>query len=104
MSSKTPMSGGTPRYRVEGVKGEYYDVYNKKANAIKAAVGLATEYPGTTFLVVRTTLLKKKIVFRFKLEIEYQFDDVQDVYRGIIDTFQCKLDKTKYWRKPDVAT
>jgi hypothetical protein len=102
--SKTPMTGATPRYRVEGVKGEFFDVFAKKANAIKAAIGMATEYPGTTFLVVRTTTVKKKIVFKFKLEIEYQFDDIQDVYRGIIETYQAKLDKTKYWRKPDVTT
>lgn len=98
------MTGATPRYRVEGVKGEFYDVFAKKANAIKAAVQMATEYPGTTFLVVRTTLVKKKIVFKFKLDIEYQFTDLQDVYRGIIDVYQEKLDKTKYWRKPDAST
>lgn len=98
------MTGATPRYRLEGVKGEFFDVFAKKANAIKAAVQMAAEYPGTTFLVVRTTFLKKKVVFRFKLEIEYQFEDIQDVYRGIIDVYQDKLDKTKYWRKPDVST
>ena len=98
------MTGATPRYRVEGVKGEFFDVFAKKANAIKAAVQMATEHPGVTFLVVRTTLVKKKVVFKFKLDIEYQFADLQDVYRGIIDVYQKKLDKTKYWRKPDVST
>lgn len=98
------MTGSTPRYRVEGVKGEYYDVFAKKANAIKAAIELATEHRGTTFLVVRTTLIKKKVIFRFKLEMDYQFDDLQDVLRGIIDVYRAKLDKTKYWRKPDVST
>ena len=97
------MTGSSPRYRVEGVKGEYFDVFAKRANAIKAAIVLATEHPGTTVLVVRTTLLKKKIVFRFKIETEYQFDDLQAVYQGIIDVYQEKLDKTKYWRKPDVT-
>jgi len=97
------MTGASPRYRIEGVKGEYFDVFSKKANAIKAAIALAVEHAGTTFLVVRTTLLKKKIVFSFKLEAEYQFDDIQDVYQGIVDVFQKKLDKTKYWRKPDVT-
>lgn len=97
------MTGASPRYRIEGVKGEFFDVFAKKANAIKATIALASEHPGTTFLVVRTTLLKKKVVFRFKLEAEFQFDDLQDVYRGIIEVYQDKLDKTKYWRKPDVT-
>jgi len=101
--SKTPLTGATPRYRIETVKGQYFDVFAKKANAIKAAIGMAVEYPGTTFLVVKTTLIKKKVVFRFKIETEYQFDDLQDVYRAIIETYQQKLDKTKYWRKPDVT-
>jgi len=100
---KPPITGATPRYRIESVKGQYFDVFAKKANAIKAAIGMAAEHPGTTFLVVKTSLLKRKIIFRFKLEVEYQFDDLQDVYRGIIDVYQEKLDKTKYWRKPDVT-
>lgn len=97
------MTGASPRYRVEGVKGEFFDVFSKRANAIKAAIALATEHTGTTFLVVRTTFLKKKVVFQFKLEAEYQFDDLQDVYQGIVDVYQKKLDKIKYWRKPDVT-
>jgi hypothetical protein len=102
MSNKN-MTGESPRYRIEGVKGEYFDVFSKKANAIKAAIALAVEHTGTTFLVVRTTLVKKKVVFSFKLEAEYKFDDIQDVYQGIVDVYQKKLNKTKYWRKPDVT-
>lgn len=101
---KTPMTGATPRYRLEGVKGEFFDVFAKKANAIKAAIEMATEHPGTTFLVVRTTLLKKKVVFKMRLEMDFQFDDLQDVYASVVSVYQKKLDKTKYWRKPDVST
>jgi ATP-dependent Clp protease ATP-binding subunit ClpA len=91
----------TPRYRIEGVKGEYYDVFSKRANAIKAAVKMAAEYPGTTFLVVKKVNLKDKVIFRFKIETEFKFDDLQDVLRGIVEVYQEKLDKTAYWRKPD---
>jgi len=101
---KMPMTGATPRYRLEGVKGEFFDVFAKRANAIKAAIKMATEYPGTTFLVVRTTLLKKKVVFKMKIEMDFQFSDIQDVYGGMVDVYQHKLDKTKYWRKADVST
>lgn len=95
------MKGSTPRYRIEGVKGEYYDVFSKRANAIKAAISMAVEYPGTTFLVVRTSLVSQKIIFRYKVEIEFSFNDLQDVYRGIAEVYQEKLNKTKYWRKSD---
>ncbi len=100
---KPAMTGATPRYRIQGVKGEYFDVFNKRANAIKAAIQMATEYPGTTFLVVKKTLLKEKIVFRFKIESEYQFDDLQAMCNGVIEAYQKKLNKTKYWRKPDAT-
>jgi hypothetical protein len=100
MSSKS-FTPATPRYRVEGVKGEYFDVFSKRANAIKAAIKMATEYRGTTFVVVKKVNLKDKVIFRFKIEADYQFDDLQDVYRSIIEVYQKKLDKTKYWRKPD---
>lgn len=95
------MTAATPRFRIEGVNGEYFDVFNKRANAIKAAIKMATEYPGTTFVVVKKVNLKDKVIFRFKVEIDFDFDDIQDMYRGIIEAYQGKLDKTKYWRKPD---
>jgi hypothetical protein len=100
---KKASTGATPRYRVEGVKGEYFDVFNKKANAIKAAIAMAVEYPGTTFLVRKKSLIKEKIIFSFKIEANYQFEDLQDVFKGVIETYQTKLDKTKYWRKSDVT-
>lgn len=90
---------GTPRYRIEGVKGEYFDVFKKRANAIKNAIKMASEYPGTTFLVVRTTIHKRKVIFRFQIENQFTFNDLQDVYRSIVEVYQKKLDKTKYWSK-----
>jgi hypothetical protein len=89
----------TPRYRIEGVKGEYFDVFNKRTNAIKTTIKMASEYPGTTFLVVKTTYHKRKVIFQFKIENQFDFNDLQDVYRSIIDVYQKKLDKTKYWSK-----
>jgi len=92
---------GTPRYRIEGVEGEYFDVFKKRVNAFKRAIKMASEYPGTTFLVVKITGFKKKIIFKFKIENSFEFKDLQDVYRSIIEVYQKKLDKTKYWRKLD---
>jgi len=90
---------GTPRYRIEGVKGEYFDVFKKRTNAIKTAIKMASEYPGTTFLVVRVTCHKRKVIFRFQIENQFDFNDLQDVYRSIVEVYQKKLDKTKYWSK-----
>ncbi len=95
------LTAKTPRYRIEGVKGEYFDIFNRRKNAIKAAIKMGIEYPGAEFLVVKKVNLKSKIIFRFKIEAEFSFDDIQDVYRGMIEAYQEKLDKTKYWRKSD---
>jgi hypothetical protein len=100
---KPPTTGATPRYRIEGVKGQYFDVFAKRANAIKAAISMALEYPGTTFIVVKSTLISRKVIFRYKVDAEFAFRDLQDVYRGIIEVYQEKLNKTKYWRKPDAT-
>ncbi len=100
---KPAMKGSTPRYRIESVKGQYFDVFAKRANAIKAAVAMAAEYPGNTFVVVRSTLVSRKVIFSYKVDAEFSFNDVQDVYRAIVEVYQEKLDKTKYWRKPDVT-
>jgi hypothetical protein len=96
-----PFTAKTPRYRIEGVKGEFFDVFNQRKNAIRAAVRMAVEYPGATFLVVKKVNLKSKIIFRFMIEADFEFEDVQEMYRGVIEAYQKKLDKTKYWRKSD---
>ena len=92
---------GTPRYRIEGVSGEYFDVFKQRANAIKAAIKMATEYPGTTFLVIKRVVHEDQVIFKFKIETTFEFDSLQDVYNGIIEVYQQKLDKTKFWRKSD---
>lgn len=94
----------TPRYAIEGVKGELFDVFNKRKNAIMAAVKLSIEYPGTTFLVVKKVFFKNKIIFSLKIDSKFEFDDMQDMYLGIIEAYQKKLDRTKYWRKSDDGT
>jgi len=96
-----PYTIATPRYRIEGVKGEYYDVFNKRANAIKAAISMAVEYPGATFLVVKHVFHKTKVIFKIKIDSQFEFEDLQNVCNGMIDTYQKKLDKTKFWRKSD---
>lgn len=91
----------TPRYAIESGKGDQLDIFSRRANAIKEAIKLAAEYPGTTFVVVKKVFHKKKVIFSFRIEAQLDFDDVQDVYRSIIEVYQKKLDKTKYWRKSD---
>jgi len=90
-----------PRYQIRGVKGDVFDVFNKKTNAIQAAIEMATDYPGTTFQVVKKVFHKEVLVFSFKVEIQVDFDNLQDMYRSVIEVYQKKLDKTRFWRKPD---
>lgn len=90
-----------PRYAVESAKGDYLDIFSQRDHAIKAAIKLATEYPGATFVVVKKVHRKRKIIFSFTLDLKMNFDDVQDVYRGIISVYQKKLNKTRFWRKSD---
>lgn len=96
-----PFTIATPQYSIESIKGDHFDIFNKRSNAIKAAIKMATEYPGATFLVVKKSFHKKKVVFSFKLDMQLDFEDVQTVYRSLAEVYQKKLDKTKYWRKSD---
>lgn len=96
-----PHSIAVPYYQIRGVKGDVFDVFNKKANAIKAAIEMATDYPGTIFQVVKKVFHKEVLVFSFKIESQLDFEDIQDMYRGMIEVYQKKLDKTRFWRKPD---
>jgi hypothetical protein len=91
----------TPYYQVCGVKGDVFDVYNKKQNAIKKAINLAVEYPGVDFQVVKKVFQKKAVVFSVKIDTKFDFSDLQHVYDSLIKAYQKKLDKTKFWRSSD---
>ena len=101
MSKPKTFTIATPRYTIEGVNGEYFDVFNKRQSAIKAAIKLATEYPGTTFQVVKKVFHKRKVIFSYSIKIDMQFEDLKIVYLNMIAVYQEKLDKIKYWRKID---
>jgi hypothetical protein len=94
----------SPRYKIKGVKGEVFDVFKQRVNAIKASIKLASEYPGTTFLVVKKVVNKETIIFSVNLAIKFEFEDLQDVYQSLISNYEKKLKKTKYWRKDDNRT
>lgn len=96
-----PFTLATPRYAIENSKGDNLDIFRRRANAIKAAIKLAVEYPGTTFVVVKKVFRKKKVIFSFRIDAQLDFDDVQDFYRSIIEVYQKKFNKTRYWRKSD---
>lgn len=91
----------TPRYAVESANGTHCDVFNKRANAIRAAIKLAAEFPGMTFQVVKKVMHKRKVIFSFMLEVQADFDDLQDVYGGIMGAYQQKLNRMRFWRKLD---
>lgn len=93
-----PYTTACPRYKVEGLNGEHFDVFNKRENAIKCATKLAVEYPGNTFIVIKNVFRKDKIIFSFKIDCISELRDIQHIYRGLVETYQKKLDKTKLWR------
>jgi hypothetical protein len=96
-----PFTIAVPRYRIENVTGDFFDVYNKRVNAINGAIKLAAEYPGNTFVVVKIVYQKRKIIFRFQIDTQFDLDDIKDVYQSIIGVYQKKLSKTRFWRKSD---
>lgn len=96
-----PYTIAVPRYAVESEAGTHLEIFSQKNNAIKAAIKLANEYRGNTFLVIKKTFHKRKQVFRICLDMEMNFEDVSVAYQALVDAFQDKLSKTKYWRKSD---
>lgn len=101
--SKKPFTPATPRYRIQSEKGDFLDVYNKRANAIKACTKMAIEYPGACFYVVKRVNFKDEVIFSMKWARDVEFEDIKPMYEALVDTLQKELDKTRYWRKPDVV-
>ena len=98
---KASFTIATPRYIIESELGDHLDVFSKRANAIKNVIKLAAEYPGTVFHAVKKVNGKRTVIFSFGVKMQMDFQDLQDVYRSIIEAYQKKLDKTRYWRKSD---
>lgn len=94
-----PFTIATPQYAIESIKGDHFNIFSKRNNAIKNCIKMATEFPGATFVVIKKTFNKRKLIFSFKLEIQSDFEDVQTIYSSLTEVYQKKLDKTKYWRK-----
>lgn len=88
-----------PRYHIRGAKGEILDVFNKRSNAIKAATEMAVEYHGALFQVVKLVFHKETVIFSLKIDHKIDFSDLQDTYTGIIEAYQKRLLKTRFWRK-----
>jgi hypothetical protein len=86
------------RYQIKGIDGKYFDVFNKKAEAIKEAIKLGTEYTGITFLVIKRSINQEQIIFKFKQETTVEFDDLNNYYDGMIKVYQEKLKKIQRWR------
>lgn len=91
----------TPQYVVCGTDDQHFDIFNKKRKAIKKALEMAMEYPGTTFQVCEKVNWESKVIFSINIEVKCKFEDVPDYYHNIIDLCRNKLDKMKFWRKPD---
>lgn len=89
----------TPEYTIKNAKGDHFDVFKKRENAIAAAIEMAFEYPGATFIVIKKVFMKEKEVFSFKFDSKYDFEDFQIIFNSILNASQNKLKKTKYWRK-----
>jgi hypothetical protein len=91
----------TPRYAVESANGTHLDIFSKRVNAIRAVIRLASEYPGNTFVVIKKVHRKRKTIFSFKIDVSMDFEDARDVYQGVVDIYQKKFNKARFWRKLD---
>lgn len=96
-----PFTIATPRYYIRGPNGDHFDVFNKRTNAIIAAIALAVDFPGATFIVWKQVFNKDTQIFSINLNMSFSFTDITSIYEGFLSSFKKKNDKTKYWRKFD---
>lgn len=96
-----PFRTSTPQYVVCGIDGQYFNIFNKKSKAIKKALEMAMEYSGTTFQVCEKINWESTVIFSINIDVKLKFEDIPDYYDNIIDLCRIKLNKMKFWRKPD---
>jgi hypothetical protein len=98
---KNYTTNATPRYFIQSEKGDHFNIFKRRENAIKACINLAFEFPGNTFIVVKKVYSKNKNIFSFNLTSQFDLTDIKLVYSGIMEASQSKLEKTRFWRKAE---
>lgn len=96
-----PFTTDIPTYVIRGESSLQLDVFNKKQKAIKAAIKMASEYSGITFHVIEKQNWSEEVIFSITLNYTTKFENLPLLYKGIVDVFQAKLNKIKFWRKAD---
>lgn len=96
-----PLQTSIPQYCVCGIDGQHFDIFNKKKKAIKKAIEMAMEFPNTTFQVLEKVNWESTVIFSININVQNKFENIQDYYCGLIDLCNAKLNKMKFWRKPD---
>jgi len=99
-----PFTIATPRYHIRNTKGYIFNVFKRKTNAIAAAIEMATEHPGNTFIVSKTVNGKQKNIFTMTIDIQSDLIDFPEIYESIIKIFQKKVARTAFWRKAEVKS
>lgn len=87
-----------PRYSVKGPNGEYFSVHKTKYEAIYETIVMSFEYPGTTFVTVKSVNWEDQILFSFQINLKFEFSETRDIYAAFAEYFQKKIFKTKFWR------
>lgn len=96
-----PLTTDVPTYVIRGVDSLQFDIFYKKQKAIKKAIKMASEYAGVTFQVIERQNWNEKIIFSITLDCNTGFENLPCLYKAMVDVFQEKLNKTKFWRKVD---
>ena len=65
-----PFRTSTPQYVVCGTDDQHFDIFNKKRKAIKKALEMAMEYPGTTFQVCEKINWESKVIFSINIDVK----------------------------------
>lgn len=58
-----PFTIAVPRYAVESASGTHLEIFSQRGNAIKAAIKLANEFRGNTFLVIKKLSIRESKSF-----------------------------------------
>lgn len=91
-----------PEYFIRNPKGDHFNFFRRRENAIKAAIKMAFEYPNATFVVIKKVFMKEKQIFSFKFDAEFDFEDFKTVHQSILEMSSSKLEKAHLWRKKGV--
>lgn len=95
---KTFETISSPRYFVESIEKQRFDVFKKGENAIKKCMEIALKFPQNKFVVIKKVNNEESIFFSISIDMKFDVKDYNKVFSSMQSFAKSEVEKSSIWR------